>query len=86
MIDINMNFHQWSTNILQKNLETLQEQELFLRINNWLIIKHILLLEITLRMLIFDLTEMQLLSKYNKAVRFLLCSIDIYRNYAWDVE
>ena len=28
---------------------------------------------------------MQLLSKYNKGIRFLLCVIDIFSKYAWDV-
>ena len=32
-----------------------------------------------------DLADMQLLSKYNKGIRFLLCAIDIYRKYAWVV-
>ena len=32
-----------------------------------------------------DLADMQLLSKYNKGIRFLLCVIDIYRKYAWVV-
>ena len=26
---------------------------------------------------------MQLISKYNKGFRFLLCAIDIYSKYAW---
>ena len=30
-----------------------------------------------------DLADMQLLSKYNKGFRFLLCVIDIYSKYAW---
>ena len=30
-----------------------------------------------------DLADMQLLSKYNKGIRFLLCVIDIFRKYAW---
>ena len=30
-----------------------------------------------------DLADMQLLSKYNKGYRFLLCLIDIYSKYAW---
>ena len=30
-----------------------------------------------------NLADMQLLSKYNKGYRFLLCVIDIYSNYAW---
>ena len=30
-----------------------------------------------------DLADMQLLSKYNKGFRFLLCVIDIFSKYAW---
>ena len=30
-----------------------------------------------------DLADMQLTSKFNKGVRFLLCVIDIYSKYAW---
>ena len=30
-----------------------------------------------------DLADVQLLSKFNKRFRFLLCIIDIYSNYAW---
>ena len=32
-----------------------------------------------------DLAHMQLLSKYNKGIRFLLCVIDIFSKYAWVV-
>ena len=32
-----------------------------------------------------DLADMQLLSKYNKGTRFLLCVIDIFSKYAWVV-
>ena len=32
-----------------------------------------------------DLADMQLLSKYNKGIRFLLCGIDIFSKYAWVV-
>ena len=32
-----------------------------------------------------DLVDMQLLSKYNKRIRFLLCVIDIFSKYAWVV-
>ena len=32
-----------------------------------------------------DLEDMQLISKYNKGVRFLLCVIDIFSKYAWVV-
>ena len=31
------------------------------------------------------LVDMQLLSKYNKGIRFLLCVIDIFSKYAWVV-
>ena len=32
-----------------------------------------------------DLADMQLLSRYNKRIRFLLCVIDIFSKYAWVV-
>ena len=32
-----------------------------------------------------DLGDMQLLSKFNKGFRFLLCVIDIFSKYAWVV-
>ena len=32
-----------------------------------------------------DLADMQLLSRYNKGIRFLLCIIDIFSKYAWVV-
>ena len=32
-----------------------------------------------------DLADMQLISKYNKGIRFLLCVIDIFSKYAWIV-
>ena len=32
-----------------------------------------------------DLADMQLLSKYNKGIRFLFCVIDIFSKYAWVV-
>ena len=32
-----------------------------------------------------DLADMQLISKFNKGFRFLLCVIDIYSKYAWAV-
>ena len=32
-----------------------------------------------------DLADMQLISKYNKGIRYLLCTIDIFRKYAWVV-
>ena len=32
-----------------------------------------------------DLADMQLLSRYNKGIRFVLCVIDIFSKYAWVV-
>ena len=32
-----------------------------------------------------DLADMQLLSKFNKGFRFLLCVIDIFSKYTWVV-
>ena len=34
---------------------------------------------------ISDLADMQLISKFNKEFRFLLCVIDIFSKYAWVV-
>ena len=33
--------------------------------------------------IIFVVQIQQLISKFNKGFRFLLCAIDIYSNYAW---
>ena len=30
-----------------------------------------------------DLADMQLISKYNKGIRYLLCVIDVFNRYAW---
>ena len=30
-----------------------------------------------------DLADMQLISKYNKGIRYLLCAIDLFSKYAW---
>ena len=30
-----------------------------------------------------DLADMQLISKFNKWLRFLLCAVDIYSGYSW---
>ena len=30
-----------------------------------------------------DLADMQLISKFNKGIRFLLCVTDIFNKYAW---
>ena len=32
-----------------------------------------------------DIADMQLLNRYNKGIRFLLCAIDIFSKYAWVV-
>ena len=32
-----------------------------------------------------ELADMQLLSKYNKRIKYLLCAIDLFSKYAWDV-
>ena len=32
-----------------------------------------------------DLADMQLISKYNKGIRYLLCVIDLFSKYAWVV-
>ena len=30
-----------------------------------------------------DLADMQSLSKYNKGIKYLLCTIDLFSKYAW---
>ena len=30
-----------------------------------------------------DLADMQLLSRYNKGIKYLLCAIDLFSKYAW---
>ena len=30
-----------------------------------------------------DLADMQLISKYNKGIRYLLCAIDLFSKYPW---
>ena len=32
-----------------------------------------------------DLADMQLISKYNKGITFLLCAIDLFTKYVWVV-
>ena len=32
-----------------------------------------------------DLADMQLISKHNKGIRYLLCVIDLFSKYAWAV-
>ena len=32
-----------------------------------------------------DFTDMQLISKFNKKIRFLLCAVAIYSKYAWNI-
>ena len=33
--------------------------------------------------LVADLADMQLISKFNKEIRFFLCVIEVYSKYAW---
>ena len=33
-----------------------------------------------------DLADMQLISKYNKGIRYLLCVIDLFSRYAWVIR
>ena len=33
-----------------------------------------------------DLADMQLISKFNKEIRFLLCVIDIFLKYVWVIS
>ena len=33
-----------------------------------------------------DLADMQIISKYNKGIRYLLCAMDLFSKYAWVVS
>ena len=33
-----------------------------------------------------DLADMQLISKYNEGIRYILCVIDIFSRYAWVIN
>ena len=33
-----------------------------------------------------DLADMQLLSKYNKWIKYLLCAVDLFSKYAWVIS
>ena len=33
-----------------------------------------------------DMADMQILSKYNKGIKYLLCSIDLFSKYTWVVS
>ena len=41
---------------------------------------------IFLNILGVDLDNMQLISKYNEGIKFLLCVIDIFSKYAWEYK
>ena len=90
MMDNKEDYLRWYTRFLIKNLVKvvlLQSQIINLKMNfigklleNLREEKFIHLLET-----IFDLADMQSLRKYNKGIRYLLCSIDFFSKYAWAV-
>ena len=90
MMDNKEDYLRWYTRFLIKNLVKvvlLQSQIINLKMNfigklleNLREEEFIHLLET-----IFDLADMQSLRKYNKGIRYLLCSIDFFSKYAWAV-
>ena len=58
-------------NFINQLLESLKKERfiLLLRINFWGV----------------DLADMQLISKHNKGIRYILCVIDLFSKYAWVV-
>ena len=59
----------WQMNFIDILLENLRDEKVYssFRDNNWGV----------------DLANMQSLSKYNKGIKYLLCTIDLFSKYAW---
>ena len=96
MMDINMDLRQWSIHFLIKQYPVEQSKmKLCLMENQLKNYKNQLLENLkTQKVYSFfidnnsgtDLRDMQLISKFNKGFRFLLCVIDVYSKYAWDIS
>ena len=87
--DVTEDSSQWLTNFLRKNLERLllsQEQALLQNIINWLTNYRPITRKFKNRKVYSSLGCCSLgCRQYKKRVKFLLCAIDIYSNYAWVV-
>ena len=87
--DVTEDSSQWLTNFLRKNLERLllsQEQALLQNIINWLTNYRLITRKFKNRKVYSSLGCCSLgCRQYKKRVKFLLCAIDIYSNYAWVV-
>ena len=87
--DVTEDSPQWLTNFLRKNLERLllsQEQALLQNIINWLTNYRPITRKFKNRKVYSSLGCCSLgCRQYKKRVKFLLCAIDIYSNYAWVV-
>ena len=94
-MDIKEDLLQWYINFLIKNLKEAGLLIIIKKIYNQLMNFISQLLENLKNIYIYssfrdniwgaDLADMQLLSKFNKGFRFLLCVIDIFSKYAWVV-
>ena len=82
-MDINEDLHQWFINFLIKSFfdKELAEELHKLIIKNFN--KRKVHSPFTDNIWGADLADMQLINKFNKGFRFLLCVIDIYSKYAW---
>ena len=82
-MDINEDLHQWFINFLIKSFF---DKELAEELHK-LIIKNFNKRKVHSPFIDniwgADLADMQLINKFNKGFRFLLCVIDIYSKYAW---
>ena len=87
--DVTEDSSQWLTNFLRKNLERLllsQKQALLQNIINWLTNYRPITRKFKNRKVYSSLGCCSLgCRQYKKRVKFLLCAIDIYSNYAWVV-
>ena len=71
ILKLHLKMSNYLKNFINPSLENLKKRKVYstFKDNIWVV----------------DLADMQLLSKYNKGIRFLLCVIDIFSKYAWVV-
>ena len=88
-----MVYKQWSINILTRNQKEVVLKMKFKKMNNYLT-NFINQLLGSLRKVYYsfkgniwgvDLADMQLINKYNKEIRYLLCAIDLFSKYVFVV-
>ena len=92
MMNMYIELHQWFIHFLIKSLPTfikskiISNQELAEKLHKLIIRKfenRKVYLSLKDNIWGVDLTNIKLIRKFNKGIRFLLCVIDIYSKYAW---